>query len=149
MKESFSFFFIFLKYFQISQAALLSIARSQVAWGNWQNCPELDEPKNGEIECRGRACKLTCEPGSVLKGKKAVGCALNEETGDYEWRKPIGKCISCPDFPRSKIPEGVEVEYGVNEKGVKQANFSCANGDIETNFGEFESFRASCRCNKK
>ena len=92
---------------------------------------------------------MTCELGSVLKGKKSVGCALNEETSYFEWRQSIGKCVSCPDFPRSKIPEGVEVEYGENERGVKQAHFSCAKGDIETNFGEFESFKTSCRCNKK
>jgi len=120
-----------------------------VFWGNWKNCPELDEPKLGEISCKGRACKLTCETDSVLKGKKSVGCAQNEETGIFEWRKPIGKCVSCPNFLRSKIPEGMDVDYKENEIGVKQVVFSCEKGNIETNFGEFDNFGASCRCNKK
>jgi len=101
------------------------------------------------MECRGRACKLTCDDGALLKGKKSVGCAFNDETGEFEWRAKLGKCITCPDFPKSKIPEGMEIEYGLIPDLGKKAFFSCARGNIQTNFGDFDDLKAGCRCNKK
>ena len=92
----------------------------------YENCSPLTTLPEGvaSLDCKGSKCKVVCEAGKVVMGKKAVKCKA--KNGKYKWNKSLSTCAGCT----APVSADANVDFAcrVNNKGVNLCNTKCKNG---------------------
>ncbi|XP_053549117.1 E-selectin-like [Bombina bombina] len=90
-------------------------------------CPSLNAPQNGLIDCQGKPfynsrCSVTCAEGFNLIGASELTCAFS---GEWTSDIPICEAVQCPSL---KAPENGYIDCQEKSFYNSKCSFTCAEG---------------------